>query len=138
MNEKETQKTIAAALSRTGPLTVTECTQLNLQVHNALVAIGDRLSRTAPATNRTSAGVEYLRVLKTGTQEEVTRMEEEHECLRVLADQLKAQRDELGQRRMDARFQEARIGLPALQALLWSAWTVSRRRKLILIAPSPC
>lgn len=112
MNANETQAKIAAALSREEPLTSQECKALLVEWASARGDLGDRIARTGPE------GVERMRALKMGTAEDVRRVEEEHEVVRILADQLQAQNHELSARRTAATHREALEALPGLYSSL--------------------
>lgn len=113
MNAHDTQQKIAAALAREEPpLSSAECNALLVEFGQAFVEASERLNRTRPGDAHHQAGAERLQALRTGSPEDVRRVNDEYETTRILVDQLQAQRDALHQRRSEARLREAREGMP--------------------------
>jgi len=112
MNAHDTQQKIAAALARAEPLSSAECNALLVEFGQAFVEASERLNRTRPGDAHHQAGAERLQALRTGSPEDVRRVNDEYETTRILVDQLQAQRDALNQRRGEARLREAREGMP--------------------------
>lgn len=116
MSAQETQKKIAAALSRDDGLSLAECKSLLLEVAGAIENASERMNRTRPGDARHEAGAERLQALRTGSAEDVRKVNLEYEESKILVDQILAQRDELHRRRTAAQLREAKENMPKLHA----------------------
>lgn len=111
MSEQTLQQRVAAAL--TEPLTAKQCGELIMQVQKRAAQVELRLEAIRPAKSATgSCGPERQRILATGSPDDVKALEAEYDTLAVEDAQLKAQREELRQRRQQARVSEAVDGMP--------------------------
>lgn len=111
-----THKEIAKRLE--GELTAAECGQLLVQVQNALTDLEIAMAPLHPGDMSHRRGEERMRVLLSGTPEDLLNMRDKFDVMQAQWDQLKAQVEELNRRRKAAAEQEAFKGLPALQEKL--------------------
>lgn len=129
--KQTTSQRIAAALSANS-LTASHCTELIKEAAERVQAVEQRLKAIRPpGKNGGAPGPERHRVLATGTAQKVTALDEEYSALKVEADQLNAQRNELSRHRTEARGREAVEGMPARYKSLSAKIQDARRARQV-------